>query len=68
MESENRAIDSNDDIESLIANEQLNRVLDAIKYEGESTRLSNFKNTIIIALSIISSPLVYLLVSKFIIK
>lgn len=67
MESENHIIDSND-IESLIANEQLNRVLDAIKYEGELTRLSNFKNTIIIALSIIGSPLVYLLVSKFIIK
>lgn len=67
MESENHTIDSND-IESLIANEQLNRVLDAIKYEGESTRLSNFKNTIIIALSIIGSPLIYLLVSKFIIK
>lgn len=67
MESENCTIDSND-IESLIANEQLNRVLDAIKYEGESTRLSNFKNTIIIALSIIGSPLIYLLVSKFIIK
>ena len=67
MESENHIINSND-IESLIASEQLNRVLDAIKYEGESTRLSNFKNTIIIALSIISSPLVYSLVSKFIIK
>ena len=67
MESENHTVDSND-IENLIANEQLNRVLDAIKYEGESTRLSNFKNTIIIALSIISSPLVYLLVSKFIIR
>lgn len=67
MESENHIINSND-IESLIASEQLNRVLDAIKYEGESTRLSNFKNTIIIALSIISSPLVYLLVSKFIIR
>lgn len=67
MESENHIVDSND-IESLIANEQLNRVLDAIKYEGELTRLSNFKNTIIIALSIIGSPLVYLLVSKFIIK
>lgn len=67
MESENHIVDSND-IENLIANEQLNRVLDAIKYEGESTRLSNFKNTIIIALSIIGSPLIYLLVSKFIIK
>ena len=67
MESENHTVDSND-IENLIANEQLNRILDAIKYEGESIRLSNFKNTIIIALSIISSPLVYLLVSKFIIK
>ena len=67
MESENHTVDSND-IENLIANEQLNRVLDAIKYEGESTRLSNFKNTIILALSIISSPLVYLLVSTFIIR
>lgn len=67
MESENHTVDSND-VESLIANEQLNRVLDAIKYEGESTRLSNFKNTIIIALSIISSPFIYSLVSKFIIK
>lgn len=66
MESENHTVDSND-VESLIANEQLNRVLDAIKYEGESTRLSNFKNTIIIALSIISSPFIYSLVSKFII-
>lgn len=67
MESENHTVDSND-IENLIANEQLNRILDAIKYEGESIRLSNFKNTIIIALSIIGSPLVYSLVSKFIIK
>lgn len=67
MESESHIVNSNN-IESLIASEQLNRVLDAIKYEGESTRLSNFKNTIIIALSIISSPLVYLLVSKFIIR
>lgn len=67
MESENHTVDSND-IENLIANEQLNRVLDAIKYEGESTRLSNFKNTIIIALSILASPFIYLLVSKFIIK
>ena len=67
MESENHTVDSND-IENLIANEQLNRILDAIKYEGESTRLSNFKNIIIIALSIIGSPLVYLLVSTFIIR
>ena len=67
MESENHTVDSND-IENLIANEQLNRILDAIKYEGDSIRLSNFRNTIIIALSIIGSPLVYSLVSKFIIK
>ena len=67
MESENHTVDSND-IENLIANEQLNRILDAIKYEGESIRLSNFKNTIIIALSILGSPLVYSLVSKFIIR
>lgn len=52
-------------IEELVATEQLNQILDAIKYEGELTRLSNLRNTIIIALSIILSTIVYLLVSKF---
>lgn len=52
-------------IEELVATEQLNQILDAIKYEGESIRLYNLRNTIIIALSIILSPIVYLLVSKF---
>lgn len=52
-------------IKELVATEQLNQILDAIKYEGESTRLYNLRNTIIIALSIILSPIVYLLVSKF---
>ena len=52
-------------IEELVATEQLNQILDTIKYEGELTRLSNLRNTIIIALSIILSTIVYLLVSKF---
>ena len=56
----------NEEISNLIKTEQHNQIMDAIKYEGESTRLSNFKNTIIIAASILLSPIVYILVSKII--
>ena len=49
----------------LIKNEQLDKLIDAIKYENEANRLAKFKNTIIIAISIILSPVVYLIISQF---
>lgn len=56
----------NKDIEELLQNEQIDKIISTIQYESATTRLSNLKYAIIIAISIILSPIIYTLISTFI--
>lgn len=54
----------NKDIEELLQNEQIDKIISTIQYESATTRLSNLKYAIIIAISIILSPIIYTLIKK----